>query len=149
MQSFRRNIFALILCLINVDCHDNDNRPWTKLINSFNHSYRWSNESCEFVMSQTRFFPSKECGFDDRTTKDLVAVPNILITGSARSGTTMIAKLISSLFFPFSNDANSPTEYGMSSWRLAGPTSHDLYRFRHIFHQVWIALSHNNVFNNQ
>lgn len=113
---------------------------FTKSINSFNHTFSWSNESCDIIMSETRLFPPTVCGYDqDKVYKDLAAVPRILITGSARSGTTMIAKLISSIFFPFSNDANSPTEFGISSWRLAGPTTHNLYRFRFIFHQVMIA----------
>lgn len=96
---------------------------------------------CKSIL-ETRLMPPPSCSVKKYEVKRL------LITGSARSGTTMIAKLISALFFPISQDSRAPTINGMVSWELAAkPTRHcssfwgraiscEGIRFNHVFHQV-------------
>lgn len=68
------------------------------------------------LIKETRMLPPKECDIHEK-----FSISHVLITGSARSGTTMTANLISSLFFQFSQDTKPPTRHGMVSWELAAP----------------------------
>mmetsp|Transcript_16744 Transcript_16744/g.25143 ORF Transcript_16744/g.25143 Transcript_16744/m.25143 type:complete len:425 (+) Transcript_16744:101-1375(+) len=119
---------------------------FSKVVNSFNHNINWTKRDCFLALNETHKLPPLSCGVNPSS----YILPRILITGSARSGTTMIAALISALFFPFSNDAHAHTNVGMVSWELAGPPqrrSSDFWghrgkdgnsrlRFSYVFHQV-------------
>jgi hypothetical protein len=108
---------------------------------SHNHISTILNNECHAIL-ETRLLPPPNCS------KTKYLVKNLLITGSARSGTTMIAKLISALFFRISQDSKAPTPSGMVSWELATKPMlkcSDFWgsnincatiRFRHVFHQV-------------
>jgi hypothetical protein len=108
-------------------------------------NYKWTKEDCSLVQ-HTRMQPPRQCR--RKRTAEYFQPRQLLITGSARSGTTMVANVITSLFFPFSNDVSPPTKQGMVSWELATPPTHNCcifwkqnnsfpqFRFAHIFHQV-------------
>ena len=112
-------------------------------ISNYRDNADWTMSTCEKAKETFRLSP-KMCNAEKRSN---YMISRLLITGSARSGTTMISKLISSMFFPFSNDVKPPTGDGMTSWEMAAPPSDDcstfwhqknssLIRFRHIFHVV-------------
>ena len=103
-------------------------------------SLEWTPEVCRYVIEKTNLLPGPACNY---TLHSQETISNILVTGTARSGTTMISVLLKSLGYPFSDDNHAPTKNGMMSWMLIVKGSpqhfHDSgrsYRFRNMIHLV-------------
>ena len=93
---------------------------------SFSSSFKWNSSLCLLSFYQTHLYPPQEClqylnSSEINNLDNQLYNKQILITGTARSGTTMIATLASSLGVPLSNDAHPATEIGTASWSLASP----------------------------
>jgi hypothetical protein len=103
-------------------------------------SLDWTPEMCRYVIDKTNVLPGPACNYTLRPHEN---ISNILVTGTARSGTTMLSMLLKSLGYPFSDDNHAPTENGMMSWMLIVKGNphhfHDAgrsYRFRNMIHLV-------------
>lgn len=99
----------------------------------------WSKELCDHVIKKTNVVPGPACNYDQ---PEWEFTSDLLITGTARSGTFMIAKLSKDLGIELSDD-NHPPEAGMIAWQLAvkGSRKHfhaegRQFRFRNIIHLV-------------
>lgn len=99
----------------------------------------WNTELCEHVIGKTNLVPGLACKYDQ---PEWEVTSNLLVTGTARSGSHMISKLSKDLGIELSDDNHSP-QAGMIAWQLAVKGAkkhfHSLgmqFRFRNVIHLV-------------
>jgi hypothetical protein len=111
-----------------------------KISNTYYQPIKWTTTLCEQAFRESRLLPPPDClqtienaenahyqDIDDWIRNRNLLVPNILLTGTPRSGTTMFSQLASEFGLDLSIDIHHPTKFGTVSWAFAGPnTSHPL-----------------------
>jgi hypothetical protein len=111
-----------------------------KIPNTYYQPIKWTTTLCEQAFRESRLLPPPDClqtieNAENAHYQDIgdwirnrnLLVPNILITGTPRSGTTMFSQLALKFGLELSVDVHYPTKLGTVSWAFAGPnTSHPL-----------------------
>jgi len=153
-------VFALLLLCFSISFPSCSSR----LLNSTD-GVKWTSEVCNWVLYETNLVPDWSCGQGlgrEEIPADKFALSSLLVTGTARSGTTFLKPMTYEFGFPLADDngiihrekhstnyrsfhITGPSEYGMVSWRLAAKerNSHHFhnninnhYRFYNLIHLV-------------
>lgn len=129
--------------------------------------FHWNEKHCSLAYYETRLLLPLECyqylhlfknnnmNINKWINENHIIVRSILITGTPRSGTTMVSQLSTSLGIELSNDSQPPSHIGTVNWAQAAPPHirpicppnskikllPSPHRFQYIFHQVRDPLS--------